>query len=239
MDYFVGVFPYPGGYGGNAQTDGQVHGTTPQSMANFMSLEVSEHRYPLRFDYFAMREDSSGAGEHRGGVGTSYGFTAWSDIRTSVLGDRVDHAPFGINGGKSAAPNEVRFRTDGKEWTPPMRSKYQNLALKAGDGVMVSSPGGAGFGDPLRRPVDEVDRDLNLGVISRETAEGDYGVVIADETSHVGRARFIVDRQASLVERLKRAHDLEHARHQHSHAHSHDDAGQPSHRESDTGKAHA
>ncbi len=246
MDYFVGVFPYPGGYGGTAQTDGQVHGTTPQSMANFMSLEVSEHRYPLRFDYFAMREDSSGAGEHRGGVGTSYGFTAWSDIRTSVLGDRVDHAPFGINGGKSAAPNEVRFRTDGKEWTPPMRSKYQNLSLKAGDGVMVSSPGGAGFGDPLRRPADEVERDLNLGVISRQTAERDYGVVVADETSHVGRSRFIVDRQASLVERLKRAHDQEHLIYQHSHApahtsthtstHDHDDAG---HRESDPGKAHA
>lgn len=203
-DYYVGVFPYPGGYGGTAQTDGQVHGTTPQSMANFMSLEVSEHRYPLRFDHFAMRDDSSGAGEHRGGVGTTYGFTAWSELTTSVLGDRVDHVPFGVNGGGDAAPNEVRFRTDGKEWVPPLRSKYQKLTLRPGDSVMVSSPGGAGFGDPLNRPVELVERDLNLGVISRSTAERTYAVVVAEETEAAGRSRFVLDRDATDAERERR-----------------------------------
>jgi len=203
-DYFVGVFPYPGGYGGGAESDGQVHGTTPQSMANFMSLEVSEHRYPLRFDFFAMRDDSSGAGQHRGGLGTSYGFTAWSELTTSVLGDRVDHVPFGVNGGGDAAPNEVKFRTNGEVWVPPMRSKYQNLTLQPGDSVMVSSPGGAGFGDPLERAAEDVERDLNLGAISRHIAESTYAVVIAEESSTGGRPRYVLDPHATKDERDRR-----------------------------------
>lgn len=202
--YFVGVFPYPGGYGGSAESDGLVHGNTPQSMANFMSLEVSEHRYPLRFDYFAIREDSGGAGEHRGGCGTTYGFTAWSDMVTSVLGDRVDHVPFGVNGGGPAAPNEVRFRTAGEEWIPPMRSKFNQLNLAPGDAVMVSSPGGGGFGDPLDRPLSRVEEDLNLGFITPETAAHDYGAIISQVTTVGGRDRYSVDHDSSTQERQNR-----------------------------------
>lgn len=203
-DYYVGVFPYPGGYGASAESDGQVHGTTPQSMANFMSLEVSEHRYPLRFDHFQLRENSGGAGKHRGGLGTIYGFTAWSEVTTSVLGDRVDHVPFGVDGGGEAAANSVKFRTNGEEWEPPLRSKYQKLTLQPGDGVMVSSPGGGGFGDPLDRPLELVEKDLNHGVVSRASAERDYGAVVADVTRVGGRDRYRLDATASAQERARR-----------------------------------
>ncbi|MGY9033849.1 MAG: hydantoinase B/oxoprolinase family protein, partial [Rhodobacterales bacterium] len=90
-DYFVAVFPYPGGYGGHSQGDGLVNGTPPVSMANFMSIEASEHRYPLEFDEFSLREDSGGAGQFRGGCGTQYRFRARSEFVISVLGDRQDH----------------------------------------------------------------------------------------------------------------------------------------------------
>ena len=111
--YFVGVFPYPGGYGGSRASDGLVNGTPPQSMANFMSLEMSEHRFPLRFDHYAIRNDSGGAGTHRGGCGTAYGFTVWGDCIVSVLGDRVDFAPFGVVGGGPALASDVEFVTFG------------------------------------------------------------------------------------------------------------------------------
>jgi len=202
--YFVGVFPYPGGYGGTAESDGQVHGNTPQSMANFMSLEVSEHRYPLRFDEFAIREDSGGPGEHRGGCGTSYGFTAWSEMVTSVLGDRVDHPPFGVNGGGNAAPNEVRLRIDGVTSEPPMRGKANQVQLRPGDAVMVKSPGGAGFGDPLQRPLYRVLEDLNLGFISEASASEHYGAVIAGRELVAGRWRFTLDEAASNALRTSR-----------------------------------
>jgi N-methylhydantoinase B len=176
--YYVGVFPYPGGYGGSHETNGLVHGTSPQSMANFMSIEMSEHRYPLRFDYFALREDSGGAGFHRGGCGSEYGFTLLSDTLVTVLGDRVDHPPFGIAGGGPAAPNRVWMHTGEGDWTPPLRSKLEKQAMEAGETVHAASPGGGGFGDPLTRDLAEVERDLRLGYVSRETAEKAYGVVM-------------------------------------------------------------
>ena len=80
--YYVGVFPYPGGYGATSSGDGLVHGNTPQSMANFVALEASEHRYPVRFDYVALREDSGGAGRHRGGDGSTSAAATWRSTST-------------------------------------------------------------------------------------------------------------------------------------------------------------
>lgn len=202
--YYVGVFPYPGGYGGSAATDGLVNGNTPQSMANFVSLEASEHRYPIRFDYFALREDSGGAGLHRGGCGTAYGFTALAPCQVSILGDRADHAPAGVAGGRAGSHNHVRLITEGKEWEPPLRTKIDSQVLNAGDGVRVQSPGGAGWGNPLDRPVSEVGSDLDLGYISLETAEREYGVVIAEKSEAAGGPRFVIDEAKSTTERARR-----------------------------------
>ncbi len=204
--YFVGVFPYPGGYGASHQSDGLLNGTPPQSMANFMSLEMSEHRFPLRFDYFRIRDDSGGAGWHRGGCGTEYGFTAWSNMLVSLLGDRVDHAPFGVAGGGAAASSRVEFDTGGRSWIPDMRSKQEKEPFVAGDSIRLASPGGGGFGDPLTREIEMVEQDLNRGYVSRRTAEEKYGVVIADETHPAaGNARFTIDRAASEATRRERS----------------------------------
>jgi N-methylhydantoinase B len=205
-NYYVGVFPYPGGYGASRASDGLVNGTPPQSMANFMSLEMSEHRFPVRFDHFSLREDSGGAGWHRGGCGTSYGFTMWSDCVVTVLGDRADHAPFGVGGGGAAQANVVEFVTDGNTWRPPFRSKEDKRALKAGDQLRANSPGGGGYGPALERDVDAVERDLNGGYISRETAERDYGVVIAEvRTLATGTHRYTLDATASAARRKSMA----------------------------------
>jgi N-methylhydantoinase B len=203
--YFVGVFPYPGGYGASQASDGLVNGNPPQSMANFMSLELSEHRFPLRFDYFALREDSGGAGWHRGGCGTAYGFTVYSDSIVSVLGDRADTPPFGVAGGGPAEPSVVRFRTGGRTWTPEFRGKQEKQLLRDGDGVDLQSPGGGGFGNPLERDLDAIERDLNLGYVSPRKAADEYGVVIADVVRSAGRDRYILDPEATACRRAELA----------------------------------
>ncbi|RBI71932.1 hydantoinase B/oxoprolinase family protein [Roseovarius sp. TE539] len=201
-DYFVAVFPYPGGYGGHSKGDGLVHGTPPVSMANFMSIEASEHRYPLEFEEFALREDSGGPGRFRGGCGTQYRFRALSEFVISVLGDRQDHRPFGIAGGGPAAPSVVRLGLGGEEKIPPMRSKLEKQKLMPGDSLFAATPGGGGFGDPNDRPFDAIQEDLDLGYISRETAESSYGVVVCEER-HAGRKRLVIDVDASKVKRRK------------------------------------
>ena len=200
--YFVGVFPYPGGYGATKASDGLVNGTPPQSMANFMSIEMSEHRFPIRFDYYRMRENSGGAGWHRGGCGTEYGFTAWAECNVSAIGDRVDYAPFGIVGGGPAAPNKVEFTTGGKSWIPELRSKQDKVEFVAGDAIRAASPGGGGFGNALERSLAAVELDLNRGYISRVTAEQQYGVVIAEAQPQLaGPTRYRLDADASAARR--------------------------------------
>ncbi len=201
--FFVAVYPYPGGYGGSRVSDGLVNGTPPGSMAKFMSVEMSEHRYPLRFDYLAIRENSGGAGWHRGGCGTAFGITALTDCVVSILGDRVDHVPFGVHGGGSAAPNEVRLVTDGKSWTPTFRSKIEKAPLKPGDSLRAASPGGGGFGDPLTRDLAAVERDLNTGIIDQAAAESLYGVVVAPSASGRGRKVFSIDQAATAQRRTQ------------------------------------
>ena len=201
-NYYVGVFPYPGGYGASKASDGLINGTPPQSMANFMSLEMSEHRFPIRFDHYRIRDDSGGAGWHRGGCGTEYGFTTLSDTIVSVLGDRVDFQPFGVAGGGPALASVVEFTTHGKSWVPEMRSKQEKEAMSDGDSIRLASPGGGGFGNPLERELAMVERDLNRGYIGRGTAEKSYGVVVAQAVESVGgHTCYRLDEQASMARR--------------------------------------
>jgi N-methylhydantoinase B len=123
-----------------------------------------------------------------------------------VLGDRADHAPFGVRGGGSGQPNKVEFVTEGKTWTPAMRSKEDKRALKTGDTLRANSPGGGGYGNPLERDLDAVERDLNGAYISRATAEQVYGVVIASQsTPAAGTPVYALDRAASEQRRQQLA----------------------------------
>jgi N-methylhydantoinase B len=201
--YYVGVFPYPGGYGASAGGDGLVHGNTPQSMANFVSLEASEHRYPVRFDYFALREDSGGAGRQRGGDGSTYRIRSWAPCILSILGDRAESRPFGLHGGGPGAPNRVRVTIAGRERTPPMKTKLAKQQMQADDCVTAASPGGGGYGDPLERSIAEVERDLNLGYIARETAERHYGAVVASVRTIAGRSSYRLDSERTERERIR------------------------------------
>ena len=199
--YYVGVFPYPGGYGATVEGDGLVNGTPPVSMANFVALEASEHRYPVRFDFFALREGSGGAGRHRGGDGTTYRIRACAPLVVSVMGDRADSAPFGMDGGGPAAPNRVDLVVGGEAFVPPMRTKLAKQQLEDGDVITVASPGGGGHGDPLGRDLQAVQQDLDLGYIDREAAERDFGVVVASEDDVAGHPRFTLDPDATAERR--------------------------------------
>lgn len=175
--YFVGVFPYPGGYGGSKETDGLIHGNTPQSMANFMSIESSEHRYPIMFECFKLREGSAGAGYHRGGPGSSYTIRSLSEnIVVSIMGDRAKYQPFGIAGGKDAEPNKIVFHLRSGDKIPEMQTKVDKQILNKDESIEVHSPGGGGYGDPMTRQPELVLEDLNNRFITEEQAKNDYGL---------------------------------------------------------------
>ena len=73
--------------------------------------------YPVMFTQWALRPDSGGAGQHRGGLGAIYEIEALADGGADVflIGERGKFPPFGVNGGEPAALNRFVYETDGGE----------------------------------------------------------------------------------------------------------------------------
>ncbi len=82
-----------------------------------------------------------------------------------------------MQGGGSGKSGEVLIFKQGKS-KPQLIYKTEGCPLQAGDRVRMSTGGGGGYGDPKRRPVKLVARDVIRGVVSRASALADYGVVV-------------------------------------------------------------
>lgn len=173
---FVAYLFHGGGYGGNAETDGLIHGSPTLSISRIQPIEVLERRYPLLYHRYAIRPDSGGAGRNRGACGTEYEFEILVDgVEVALCGDRARFAPFGLCAGRPGKLNEVAFYQAGKWMTPALGAKQDGLMLSRGDRIAIRSPGGGGFGDPLERTREKVAEDLRLGYVSPEQAALLYG----------------------------------------------------------------
>jgi N-methylhydantoinase B len=139
-------------------------------MSNTMNTpaEVLETAYPLRVRRYALRPDSAGAGEHRGGLGLRRDIQALAPTAFSVLADRQRNPPYGLAGGEPGATGEVRLNGE----QIPAKSAHD---LDPGDVVSLRTPGGGGHGDPADRDPDAVARDLELGKLSAAAAREWYG----------------------------------------------------------------
>jgi N-methylhydantoinase B len=60
------------------------------------------------------------------------------------------------------------------------------VTIEEGDTLMIRTPGGGGYGNPLERPPGLVQEDVADGLVSVESAERDYGVVINPDSITVG-----------------------------------------------------
>ena len=176
---------FGGGLGGNPEGDGLNHSNNPISTATIPPVEILESLYPVMFTQWALRPDSGGAGNHRGGLGAIYEVEALADDGADVflIGERGKYPPFGVNGGKSAALNRFVYETDDGEVAPPFVSKVTDVKIRRGQKVRLETPGGGGFGDPATRDVARVARDVRLGYVSREAALREYKVALRADGS--------------------------------------------------------
>ena len=188
---------FGGGLGGNPESDGLNHANNPISTATIPPAEILEAAYPVMFTQWALRPDSAGAGTHRGGVGAIYEIESLTDADVFLLGERGRFAPFGVAGGMPAALNRFFWQTDEGERSPPMASKVANVKIRAGQRVRLESPGGGGWGDPMRRDPQRVARDVRLGYVNAEAAARDYGVVIEDNGEVDERATVALEKGAA------------------------------------------
>ncbi|MDA4844026.1 hydantoinase B/oxoprolinase family protein [Hoeflea poritis] len=167
---------YGGGHGGSIETDGLNHGNAPISTATIPPMEILEAAYPVMFRQWALRQDSAGAGRHRGGLGAVYEIELLEEKAEAFLfGERGRFPPQGVAGGESAAMNEFRYeQTDGWQ-QPPLASKMLGIKLVRGQAVRLETPGGGGYGHMADRSPKAIARDVALGYLSPEAATQTYG----------------------------------------------------------------
>ncbi|MBM3291529.1 hydantoinase B/oxoprolinase family protein [Candidatus Bathyarchaeota archaeon] len=165
-----------GGSGGRPTGDGidGVH----VNMTNTMNtpIEALEAYLPLRFDSYSLIPDSGGAGKYRGGCGIERSWTLLSSKATlNILAERTKNPPWGIKGGQPGALGEYWLhKKTGEKIKLPSKT---TIKIVEGDKLIIKTPGGGGYGNPLERLPSDVLRDLQNGFITKKSAINQYGVV--------------------------------------------------------------
>jgi N-methylhydantoinase B len=178
-----------GGYGGSPVGDGISNGCSTIGISKTTPIEIMEQLYPVLFEEYSLHEGSGGAGEHRGGFGVNYRIRLRrGDARVSMVMDHGRAGPPGAQGGAPGGVNTVEIIRDGVSYVPPHLSKDQDIEIRAGDVIAVSTPGGGGFGAPAARPRHAVERDVALGYYRREEAELAFARADAPAGAHADSA---------------------------------------------------
>ncbi len=174
-----------GGYGARPGLDG-VDGVHVH-MTNTMNtpIEAIEAQFPILFLSYKLREDSGGPGKWRGGCGIERSWKLLAPSATlSILAERNKMRPWGLMGGLEGAAGEHLIIRGGTA----MRLKSKcTVRLQKGDVLVVRTPGGGGYGNPLERSIELVLKDVRDGLVSPEAAHRYYGVTVDPETCHVYR----------------------------------------------------
>ncbi|HEX9875056.1 MAG TPA: hydantoinase B/oxoprolinase family protein [Gammaproteobacteria bacterium] len=133
-----------GGAGAGPDFDGASAVHTHMTNSRLTDPEVLEQRFPVRVVRFAVRAGSGGYGAHRGGDGVVREIAFLEPMQVSILSNRRRVAPFGLRGGGDGARGRnYALRAGGRIEELPATAE---LALCAGDRIVIETPGGGGFG---------------------------------------------------------------------------------------------
>jgi N-methylhydantoinase B len=196
--HWVHMEIFEGSYGGRCGLDGMDAVDTLYANTRNNPIEDIESHLPLRVSRYELRDDASGAGQWRGGLGSVREFAYLSDGGASVEGEGHEFAPWALAGGNPGHPAELRLiRGDGTVERLP--SKVPHMQIRVGERFVCVGPDGGGYGDPLAREPERVCDDVADGLLSREAARRDYGVVLtpAGAVDLVQTARLRAERRAA------------------------------------------
>jgi N-methylhydantoinase B len=143
-----------GGQGACPDADGPsaVH----VAMSNTLNtpIEALELEFPVRVTEYSIRRRSGGEGRHRGGDGLVRELEALAPLEFSLLTERRRFAPPGAEGGAPAAVGRNLLLRPGRP--PEALPSKAGGALRPGERLRVETPGGGGWGAPIREASDAV-----------------------------------------------------------------------------------
>ena len=182
--------------------------------AGITDIERIEMQYPFLYFTRGHNRDGSGFGKFRGGLGSYRIYLIYGSTDCSVdykpYGG-IAQGGFGLSGAYPTGMSAMRMMAQaGLEMLQRAKNgEYpdvegirngdwgelyhphgvpERIALPEGSLLVDYVAGGGGFGDPLDRDPQAVQRDYEIGWVSRETAGRIYGVVIEPEGKKIDAA---------------------------------------------------
>ena len=173
------VLPSLTGGAGAPKADGYLTTGLPAAAGHMLrdSVEIVEHRFPIRIEMQTIVPDSEGAGRFRGSpgglaeygpVGTSIELMYTSDGNVNpVLGARG-----GLPGGRA---KQLKRHSNG---SLSDLGSAERAVLEPGETIVTYSCGGGGYGPPGERDPRAVRIDVIEDYVTRERARDVYGVAL-------------------------------------------------------------
>ncbi|KAL3520218.1 hypothetical protein ACH5RR_018367, partial [Cinchona calisaya] len=133
-----------GGSGAGPYWDGTSGVQCHMTNTRMTDPEIFEQRYPVLLHKFGLRENSGGAGRHRGGDGLVREIEFRRSVVVSILSERRVHAPRGLKGGKDGVRGANFLIT--KDRRRVFLGGKNTVKVQAGETLQIFTPGGGGWG---------------------------------------------------------------------------------------------
>ena len=156
---------FGGGYGASALGDGCDAVDSPLSNCSNIPIEAidMEHRF-FRVVEYALVPGSGGGGEQRGGLGIRRVYEVLADdVEYQSYSDRFTIPPEGLFGGEDGGAASVCVLRGNERIALGSKTSFR---LAKGDLVVMSTGGGAGYGEAGRRSPERAARDRDDGALA-------------------------------------------------------------------------
>ena len=193
------VETYGGGQGALHCQDGMDGVHSHMTNTRNAPVEVIEATYPMLVRSYGLVENSEGPGKFRGGMGLFREISFLEEETTvTISSDRNKIRPWGVLGGKPAAP--ARFRLTDSGGKEIIMGSKATKKVNEEDTIITMTSGGGGWGPPHERDPEKVRWDVLEGLVSMERARTEYGVVLKKQ-------RLEIDHEAS--QRLRKEMEVQ------------------------------
>lgn len=157
---FVEYFFLNGGYGARPGMDGEHTLSFPTNVAN-VPIEVLETDIGVLVTEKSLVANSAGAGAYRGGLGQRFGFKNIGEkpLNISLLTEKTQTSARGILGGGDGSMGALEIIPK-RDFPPKGLDK-----LYPGEELILTLPGGGGYGDPEKRDKMLIEEDKAMGYI--------------------------------------------------------------------------
>jgi N-methylhydantoinase B len=185
------------GHGARATKDGVDSGG--HGWSSCQNIEWVEQNFPILYLFRRHVRDGVGAGRFRGGAGAETALTVHDAPEGKIRGVALGVAGLrnsgqGVFGGLPGAPSLLVLKDGTNIWDSVERNQhpvdieamggnstllpYCDFDLRTGSVLYMRMASGGGYGDPLDREPEAVQRDVVSGIISEEIAQEIYGVAM-------------------------------------------------------------